>query len=151
MFGITEIKSNYKHRLPGYIVRLKYIDGIPSIYKKFLLKDYGGFRLLALTAALNFRKKEIKKLKQKQWYYGRRNSRKPTKRNKLNVLGVQRSKQIGGNRKWTGIYCYRTWWVDPSTRKIKTASFSERKYGAEQALWMATMCHIHKKHLFKNV
>jgi hypothetical protein len=148
-FGITEIKLSYSNRAPGYIVRLRYVNGVPSIYAQFLLKDYGGKWVTALVAALKFRDLKVRELRREHWYPKRRYDRTLTKRNTSGVFGVQRCKQSGGNRKWNGIYCWRTWWIDPKTRKVRTASFSENKYGAEEACLRAQVCHQTRSNPFR--
>lgn len=149
MQHITRIKERYKRRVPGYIVRMCYEDGVPKISKEFPLRKYNGKWSEALAAAEKYRDKKISQLEKKDWYFRRRNSRKPMKCNKTGLLGVQRCKQVGGNRRWNGKYCWRTWWIDPKTRKVKTASFSENKYGAYAASLRALMCHIKRRNIYK--
>jgi len=146
LFGITELKSKYKNCKPGFVVRLRYVDNKPKIYKEFSNHKYGG-KKQALEKAIKYRDEQVKILEKQGKWPADLHRTKPGVRNKTGVVGVQRAHQWGKGGK-LDCYKYVASWRENG--KIKTVSFGETKWGDEIALQMAIDCRMARKNIYED-
>ncbi len=147
MFGITELTENHANRVAGFIVRLGWCAGRPSIHQEFSTEDFGG-REHALQAAKTFRDEQLEKLKQEGKWPVERILTKPQCNNSSGVLGVSRSRQWSQGKPSNDIFCWQATWRCKVKKKAVTVKFSERKWGADTAFAMACACREAKRQIY---
>ena len=132
MFGVS-----YDPRRGRYIVRLLTEKGKPLIYKEFSVNKYRNPNE-AKKEAIRYRDQQVV-----NWLIPCKRTRESIdlKNNKTGITGVHRKTKNGG-----GIYVAT--WYDENNRLQRT-QFSENKWSAKQAFFMAWATRISKRKIFK--
>ncbi len=137
MFGIALDKKRKR-----YIVRLAHEDGKPLILKDFSFKGKNT-PAQALEKAIRFRNKKVRDFLL-ECTANRANIE--LKNNQTGVTGVYRREKIRKNGEKAGIYV-ATWYNKEN--KLEKMEFTENKWGAKEAFFMAWATRLRKSKIFK--